>query len=578
MPATTIKKNRSLSKKHAMRVATQLRNARTLHLSGNLQEAETIYISILNRVPDHPDALYLLGVIAHQVGQPDLAITRFEQTLACKPDYADAHNNMADAFNELGKLTEAIFHYKKAVSIKPEFPEPHINLGNCYTALMQFEEAIFHFEQALRIKPDSAETHYNLGITLQKSGNTEQSVKHYQKSLQLKPDFVEAHNNLGALLQDLGKKEAAIEHYELALASKPDFAWMHFNLTNIKPRQEQLPIIEQLLASPKVSNEDAIYYHHALGNIYNNAKDYNKSFEHFAKGNKLKRKTFHYDAKQHSAFVDRLIETYSETYFIEKKGSDSDSELPVFILGMPRSGTTLVEQIVSSHPQVFGADELSSLGRIEAAIAKQFETTAPYPQCMSHFGKENAQKFSARYLKELNRYSQDALRITDKMPFNFLKIGLIKQLFPKARIIHCKRNALDTCTSIFLNYFISGNEFSYDLTEIGQFYLDYERLMKHWHSLFPAEIFNVQYESLIDNQDEVTHQLIEYLDLDWDEDCLDFHHNDRAVKTASNLQVRQPLYTKSVKKWKRYEAHLQPLMTTLQSPSAHRNQVKRETK
>jgi len=174
-----------------------------------------------------------------------------------------------------------------------------------------------------------------------------------------------------------------------------------------------------------------------------------------------------------------------------------------------------------------------------------------------------ALKFSAEYLKELNDYSQDSKRITNKMPDNFLKIGLIKTLFPKARIIHCQRNALDTCASIFLNYFTQSNEYSFDLIEIGQYYLDYLRLMVHWHSLFPSEIFDVQYEELVMNQESVSHQLIEYLGLGWDVKCLEFHKNKRAVRTASNLQVRQPMYNNSINRWKRYEEHLEPLIAIL---------------
>jgi tetratricopeptide (TPR) repeat protein len=564
MTTATTKRNKPLSKKHASRAAEMLQRAGSFYQAGNLQEAEILYLSILEKYQNYHEATYMLGVIAYQVGQYSLAIARFEQTLALKPNYVDAHNNLADALKAMGRLDEAIFHYKKTLSIKPDFPEPHINLGNCLSLLNRVDEAIDHFKQALSIKPDFVKAHFNLGNSLKERGKMEEAISHYEKALALRPDLIAAHNNIGALLQDMGRKEEAIKHYEQALIIKPDFAWMHFNLTKIKPKQEQIPIIENLLASPTISIEDAMYYHHALGNIYNEAKSYSNSFEHYLKGNKLKRKTIDYDAQKHTEFVDRLIETYSEDYFQNKIVCGSDSELPVFILGMPRSGTTLVEQIVSCHPNVFGADELTTLANIEIAIIKHFETSMPYPECISLFEETNAQIYSAEYLQELRVFSRDATRITDKAPYNFLRIGLIKILFPKARIIHCKRNALDTCTSIFLNYFASGNEFSYDLTEIGQYYLDYKRLMEHWHNLFPNEIFDVQYEELISNQNEISQQLINYLGLEWDDACLDFHKNKRAVKTASNLQVRQPIYTKSVERWKRYENYLQPLINILQ--------------
>ena len=230
---------------------------------------------------------------------------------------------------------------------------------------------------------------------------------------------------------------------------------------------------------------------------------------------------------------------------------------------MPRSGTTLVEQIISSHPQVFGAGELTLIMNIEKKIAGKIESESTCPECMLLISDSLALEFSGDYLNDLRRYSEVATRISDKMPDNFRRIGFIKTLFPKARIIHCQRNALDTCTSIFLNYFAKGNNYSFDLIDIGQFYLDYKRLMEHWHNLFPTEIFNVENEALVLDQEKISREIIEYLGLEWDENCLDFYKNERIVQTASNLQVRDPINDNSINKWKRYEKHLGPLISIL---------------
>jgi len=368
---------------------------------------------------------------------------------------------------------------------------------------------------------------------------------------------------LGNALQQLGQQKDAITRYEQALAIMPDFAKAHRNLSMIKPKLEQASIIEKLLTKPTVPKKDAMHYQYALGNLYNDAKSYTKAFEHYLKANSLKRKSITYDSQNHSDYVDGLITSYSKRYFQEKAAFGSDSELPVFIVGMPRSGTTLTEQIVSSHPQVYGAGELISFNYFDRAIAKQFEASSPYPECLSLLNSLMANKFSEKYLKELDGYSQNAKRITDKLPGNYFRIGLIKALFPKARIIHCKRNALDTCTSIFSLYFPQGHNYSFDLTELGRHYIDYERLMAHWRSLFPDEIFDVQYEELVMNQETVSRQLIEHLGLEWDEKCLEFDKNKRAVRTASNLQVRKPIYKSSINRWKRYEKQLGPLLEIL---------------
>jgi len=473
-----------------------LQEASAYRQAGYIKEAVTLCMSILDKYPNYHYAMNLLGIIAHQIGQYDLAISHFERTLAIKPNFANAHND--------------------------------------------------------------------LGLSLQALGRVEEAKNCYERALAIKPDFAVAKNNLGNIFHELGQVEEAITCYEKALAIKQDFLTVHYNLAMIKPKQEQVPIIEKLLTSSSTPEKDVMHCNFALGKIFDSTNSFTKAFEHYFKGNMLKRKTITYDSQNHSDFVERLIKTYSKNYFQEKTKCISDSKLPVFIVGMPRSGTTLIEQIVSNHPQVHGAGELLALARIEKTIAKQFEPSRSYPECISLCNDSTLTRLSDDYLKEIGNYSQDADLIIDKMPDNFLRIGLIKSLFPQARIIHCQRNAMDTCTSIFLNYFVNGNKYAYDLTEIGQYYLDYKRLMEHWSSLFQFEIHNVQYEKLVMNQEIVSRQLFEYLGLEWDDNYLDFHKNKRAVRTTSNLQVRQSIYRNSINRWKQYEEHLGPLIAILQ--------------
>jgi Flp pilus assembly protein TadD len=520
----------SSPKKDSPFISESLQNGLTHHQAGRLEEAEAIYQSILQEYPQHPGALHLLGVIAHQVGKHDIAVNLIES----------------------------------AIKINPNVPDFYNNCGEAYRALHKNDVAVTCYEHALAIKPGFAEAHGNLGIALQDLGRQEEAIVHYEQALAIKHDYAEAHNNLGAALQELGQQEDAIANYEQALAIKPNYAAAHRHLAMIKPMQEQIPIIEKFLADSVTSEEDAMHYHYALGNILNENNSYSNSFEHYLKANTLKRKKITFIAQNFSTFVDKLINAYSKSSFQEKIVVGSDSELPVFIVGMPRSGTTLVEQIVSSHPQVYGAGELDSFERIENAITKQYEASSPYPECLTLSNDTITKKYSAEYLKEIEGYSQEALRITDKMPGNFIRIGLIKTLFPHARIIHCQRNALDTCTSIFLNYFDKGHTYSLDLKELGQYYLDYVRLMAHWRSLFSTEIFEVQYEEIVMHQEKVSRQLIAYLGLEWNEKCLDFHRKKRAVRTLSNLQVRKPIYKNSINRWKHYEKNLDLLVEILQ--------------
>lgn len=467
------------------------------------------------------------------------------------------------ALHKAGYIQGAVTLCQSILKKYPNYYHAMNLLGFIAHQIGQYELAISHFDQTLTVKPNFAEAHNNLGFALQALGRVEEAKACYEQALAIKPNFAGAHNNLGNIFHELGQIEEAIASYEQALNAEPDLVMTHYNLAMIKPRQEQLPIMEKLLTNPSISEKDAMHCHFALGKIFEDAKSFTKSFEHYIKGNTLKRKMITYDSQYFSAFVDRLIKIYSINYLQKKNTCGSDSKLPVFIVGMPRSGTTLIEQIVSSHPQAYGAGELLSFERIEKTIAKLFEASSPYPECMSLCNNPTLLRFSAEYLEELGNHSQDAIRITNKMPDNFLKIGLIKTLFPHARIIHCKRNAMDTCTSIFLNYFANGLKYSFDLTEIGQYYLDYTRLMEHWSTLFPSEILDVQYEELVMNQEIVSRQLIEHLGLEWDEKCLDFHNNKRAVRTTSNMQVRRPIYRNSINRWKHYEKHLEPLIAVL---------------
>ncbi len=530
---------------------------------GKYEDAIERYQQAIVVAPDFPIPYNNLGIVLKDLGRHSEAISRYEQALTLLPDYAEAHSNLGNVYLELERQEDAIIHYKKALAIMPGYAEAHSNMGNALRSLGRQTESIKHYEQAISLRPDFAMAQYNMGIALDELGRPEDAISCYERAIAINTDYAEAYNNLGFSLQELGRREEAIKNYEKALALKPDYAAAHLHLSMIIPRQEQIPAIENLLNSPLLSKTDATHYHFALGNIYNGNEMFDKAFEHFSQANQLKRKNLNYDAKIYSDYVDELIKTYTNDHLAKTANFGSDSNLPVFIIGMPRSGTTLVEQILSSHSEVYGAGELSAIRRIEKALAKKLGSLSTYPGCMSMCDEAITTQFSEEYLQEIISYSPNALRITDKNPGNFHRIGLIKTLFPNARIIHCRRNVLDTCTSIFFNKFVEGNEYSFDLKELGQYYLDYEKLMEHWIKLFPRDILTVQYEELVRKQEEVSRELVQHIGLDWDDNCIDFHLNKRAVRTASSVQVRQPIYTRSIERWKHYEKQLAPLMEVL---------------
>jgi tetratricopeptide (TPR) repeat protein len=530
---------------------------------GQYEEAISHYKRALSLQPDYAVAHNSLGVAFQDLNRHAEALSLYDKAIALQVDYADAHKNKGIVLQELNRHDEAIQCYVRVLNLQPNFAEVHNYLANALTELSQNDAAITHYEQALAIRPDYAEAHNNLANALQYLGNNENAIKHYDQAIALEPKLVVAINNKGRVFQDLGKLNEAIECFEKVLELKPDFAEAHHNLSTIKPDIKEVACIENLQMKPALSDNDKMHLHYALANILIKSDQYDKTFDQYNRANELKRKNLTYDAKEHTAYIDKLIKVFSNDYFEKNINRGNNSDLPVFIVGMPRSGTTLVEQILSSHPQVFGAGELSAFTYIESKLNNNFDASDSYPECMTLCDDVMINDHVEYYLKALKRNSGNAVRITDKMPSNFLRIGLIKTMFPNARIIHCQRNPLDTCLSIYTNYFVRGNQYTYDLTELGQYYLDYERLMSHWHNLFGSQIFEIQYEELVMNQEVNSKQLIKYLDIQWNDECMNFYKNKRAVKTASNLQVRQPMYSRSINRWKNYKKQLEPLRVIL---------------
>jgi tetratricopeptide (TPR) repeat protein len=316
--------------------------------------------------------------------------------------------------------------------------------------------------------------------------------------------------------------------------------------------------MESILERDREADANATL-HFALGKIYTDLKQYDASFQHYLDANRLTRKTFEYSPDQTTEFVDRTIKAYPPTLFDRLESLAAASDLPVFILGMPRSGTTLTEQIISSHPDVAGAGELGDIGRMAEALSKFLGSDLHYPECIAQLNPSTVSAYVDRYIQELRSISSNALRITDKMPGNFKYAGLIALLFKNIRIVHTARNPIDTCISIFFQNFKGFHPYAYDLYELGLYYREYHRLMEHWKTVLPVKIHESRYEDLIADPEYYSRQLIDYVGLPWDDQCLRFHETKRVVQTASHWQVRQPIYKSSSQRWKRYDKFLGPL-------------------
>ncbi|MFQ5936710.1 MAG: tetratricopeptide repeat protein [Acidiferrobacterales bacterium] len=517
--------------------------------------------------PDFFRAYYQLGLALQAQGELGEAIVVYQQALALNPD-AQVCNSLGYALQRQDDLKGAISAYEQAVALKPEFADAHNNLGNALKALGELAGAIAAYRQALRIRPDDATACYNLGNAYWERGDLEDAIVCYRQALALKPDLAAAHNNLGNALVALGRMEEAKEAYRSAIRAKPNHAEAISNLVNIQKydsvSHEDVSAISTALNAPDLPEQDAIYLHFALGKIYDDCANWDEAFSHYRDANRLKRKRVRFDLCNLIDGVDRSVRLFNRAFFAERRTFGSSSELPVFIVGMPRSGTTLVEQIISSHPRVHGLGESPKVREVAEKLTNATAHLGPYPECIKDVNPDVLSELASEHESYLRRGAHNEVcRVSDKTPLNFFHLGLVSVLFPRARVIHCLRDPLDTCLSIYFRDFPSGYEFAYDLDEIGSFFGEYQRLMAHWHDVLPSRIHDIQYEELVSDREAKTRQLIECLDVEWDARCMSFEENPRAVLTASTWQVRQAIYRSSVERWRNYEKHLGPLKQTL---------------
>ncbi|MBA4190347.1 MAG: hypothetical protein C0467_20360 [Planctomycetaceae bacterium] len=540
---------------------------------GRSNEAVVAYRDALRLEPENAVVHNNLGVILKRLGDRDGALHHYQEATRFDPTLADAHNNLGAMCIEDRKVDDAIRHYEQALRSRYDYPEAHNNLGVALKQKDFVEEAIAHYREALRFRPDFPECCNNFGFALLEEGRLDEAVECYHAALRYRPDYAEGHCNLSYIYTELGKPEEALKHCLESLRLKPDFGEAYCNLGDqvkqgrYKFSPEQIQHMEALVTKGELSPSDAGPLHFALAGIREKEGADDAAFLHYKKANDFKRAHFteqgrSFDREHCRKLFDHIIATFTREHFARMPSPGLDSELPVFVVGMPRSGTTLVEQIMASHPQVHGAGELKQIQRLVLDLGKVSGQGADAGGMMSRVTPAQIRRQAVNHLDHLRRLGGDAARVVDKMPDNFAHLEFIWTLFPRTRIIHCRRDPIDTCLSCFVQNFRSIT-FATNLEDLAFYYQQYERLMAHWREVIPLRMYEVVYEELIDNQEAISRDLIRFLGLEWDERCLDFHKTERPVQTASKLQVRQPIYKTSMKRWKRYEAHLQPLIQAL---------------
>ncbi len=572
----------------------------SLRALGRLAEAADSYRQAIRLKDAYPDAHNNLGATLRDLGQPVEAEAHFRRALQIRPDYVDAHNNLGNLLRETGRfqaaeasyrlalqtlpvnhpktaqvlgnlgtlwrdqnrLTEAESSYRRALQLTPQDSLLHSNLGSVQQSQDNLFDAHLSFRRSLALRPDDAETWHHLARTLQLIGRVALAETPARRSVTLAPGFADGHNALGAILHDLGRLSSAEDHIERAIELEPANLIYHLNLTNARRYRADDPhlaAMERLLAdSPAAADAEQHRLRFALAKAYEDLGDMDRAFAQQLVGNRLYRQHITYDEAATLAQMERIKAAFSADAL--RLAPPAAATGPIFIVGMMRSGSTLVEQILASHPQVWGGGELTLLRQAITLVAGR----GSFPEVMDGVAAEDRARIGSHYRQLLQTEAGPAARSTDKFLHNFLYAGLIRQLLPDARIIHTRRDPVDTCLSCFSKLFVGRHPYAYDLGELGRYYRAYASLMQHWREVVPPGfILDVDYEAVVDDLEGQARRILAHCGLPWDDACLSFHQTDRTVRTASATQVRQPIYHTSVGRWRPDSAILKPLLDGL---------------
>jgi len=439
-------------------------------------------------------------------------------------------------------------------------------LGLVLHAMGVPDKAVKHLESAVSLQPGFVDTYKILGVTLMKLGRRQEAREVYRKGRSLQPDSIDLMVCEADLLEQEGEFDAALEQI-LPLMDRgvehPGVGLVFAHLCrHFQCCPEAVNYLEGLLKKSELSESNREEIHFALGKLYDTEGDYDSAFAHFRKANEIRPNRF--NPQRHAATFTVLMEVFSAEFLAGKPRATIHSERPLFIVGMPRSGTSLVEQILASHPAVYGAGELGEMGGLVGELAAGRYGKRGYPDCFRGLTQKVLDRLAKKYLDRLEQLAPEAQCVTDKMPQNYQHLGLISMLFPGVRIIHCTRDPRDTCLSIYFQHFFENITFANNLEHLGRYYRQYERLMRHWQRVLDLPILEVPYESLVEDPEKWSRRLIEFTGLPWDERCLDFYKTRRTVATSSYDQVRRPIYKSSVGRWRHYKNYISPLIEALE--------------
>lgn len=498
-------------------------------------------------------------------GSPDKAEKMYREILKKDPDHVEAARLLAGIAVNHERYREAEVFLQRAVKLAPDYTRAWADLANVQRELDRIDDALASAMRVMELAPDKAESHMLYAGVVGLAGRHEEAIEIYRKAIAASPGRAGAMCSMAHLLKTIGRQDEAIAQYRASIAAKRDHAESYWSLANLKTfrfEDAEVQAMEALLGDEHLSDVSRSQVHNALGFEYEARKDFDRAFSNFSQCNRIRRLSESYDPVDTESTHDRVIEMFSEE-FLAQPGADPVQPTPIFIVGLPRSGSTLLEQILASHSLVDATHELGDLSRAVQTLKRRASRQDRFPEFLKKTRTAGWSRIGREYLERTARYRRSAPYFVDKNPNNFIFAGVVKLAMPNAKIINARRHPLDSCLGAFKQLFASGQPFTYEMTELGEYYLQYQRLMDHWHEVMPGFVLDVQYEEVVTDLQGQVRRLLEFCGLPFEEACLNFHETRRAVKTASSEQVRQPIYSSSVNLWRNYEAHLDTLVHIL---------------
>ena len=549
-------------------VSTLLARASELHRAGDLRSSEALCREVLLSAPRNAPALHLLGLLLRETDRLGEAVESLRKAARLAPRDVVLLNNLGNLLKEQGALAEAEAVYTRVLAQRPDYHNARFNLGRTLQAMGDARRAVPCFRKLSQVAAADGGVWEALCAALLDAGQAEEAIAAGERAVAVAPELADAHNGLGLALADLGRFDEAAECYRRALALQPGFSKAALNLSKVRRYAalqvdvDDTALIESVSRAAGVGELERADTGFALGKIHDDRGEGEAAFAAYREANELRARHERFDAGAHAAWVDRLIETFTPALFERCRGLGRDDRQPLLIVGMPRSGTSLVEQILASHSAVHGAGELAVLQNLVNGLPAK-RRGQPYPECIANIDRAALRGLADAYLEELRARGGATPRVSDKMPGNFLHLGLVAMALPGASIVHCRREPMDVGLSLYFHQFAAGHSYSWRLADIGSYIRQYQRLMRHWEAVLPRRALEVQYEQLVSEPERVARGMLEHCGLEWEPECLRFHDTRRAVHTASSWQVRQPIYQGSAQRWRRYEQHLGELRDAL---------------